>query len=92
MFRDDHVQIVGFDLVLQQTAIVSSVVLRRHLLRPLEALLLLLISGYFHGAQCNCNARAGGCCKHVAALLYNILGYVELGLAIILENKTCTDE
>ena len=32
-----------------------------------------------------------GCCKHVAALLYNILDYVELGLAIIPEDKTCTD-
>ena len=37
------------------------------------------ISGYVLGAQCNCKAGAGGCCKHVAALLYNILDYVELG-------------
>ena len=36
------------------------------------------------GAQCK--ARAGGCCKHVAALLYNILNYAELGLAIIPED------
>ena len=49
------------------------------------------ISGYVLGAQSNCKARAGGCCKHFAALLYNILNYVELGLAIILDNKTCTD-
>ena len=41
------------------------------------------ISGYILGAQCNCKPRAGGCCKHVAALLYNILHYVELELAII---------
>ena len=30
------------------------------------------ISGYVLGAQCSCKAGAGGCCKHVAALLYNI--------------------
>ena len=49
------------------------------------------ISGYVLGAQSNCKARAGGCCKHFAALLYNILNTVELGLAIIPDNKTCTD-
>ena len=49
------------------------------------------ISGYVLGAQCNCKAGAGGCCKHVAALLCNILDHVELGLAIIPEDKTCTD-
>ena len=42
------------------------------------AVALSKISGYFLGAQCNCQARAGGCCKHVAALLYAILDYVEL--------------
>ena len=49
------------------------------------------ISGYVLGAQCNCKARAGGCCKHVAELLYNILDYVQLGFAIIPKKKTCTD-
>ena len=44
------------------------------------------ISGYVHGA--NCKAGAGGCCKHVTALLYSILDSVELGLAIIPEDKT----
>ena len=39
-----------------------------------------------------CKAGAGGCCKHVAALLYNILHYVELGLKEIPEDKTCTDK
>ena len=49
------------------------------------------ISGYVLGAQCNCKAGAGGCCIYVAALLYNILNYVELELAIIPEDKTCTN-
>ena len=49
------------------------------------------ISDYVLGAQCNCKAGASGCCKLVAALLYNILNYVELVLAIIPEDKTCID-
>ena len=49
------------------------------------------ISGYVLGTQCNCKAGTGGCCRHVAAMLYNILDYVELELAIIPEDKTCTD-
>ena len=49
------------------------------------------ISGYVLGAQCNSKAGAGGCCKHVAAFLYDILDYVEVGLAIIPEDKTCPD-
>ena len=44
-------------------------------------------SAYVLGPQCNCKAGAGGCCKHVAALLYSILDYVELGLAIIPEER-----
>ena len=69
---------LDFHLVLLQTAIVSSVVA------------LSKISGYVLDAECNSKAGAGGCCKHVAAL-YNILDHVELGLAIIPEDKTCTD-
>ena len=50
------------------------------------------LTGYIIGARCKCKAGASGCCKHVAALLYNILDYVELGLAAIPEGKTCTDK
>ena len=42
------------------------------------------ISGYVRGAQCK--ARAGGCCRRVAALLYSIFNYAKLGLAIIPED------
>ena len=31
------------------------------------------------------------CCCIVIALLYNILYYVKLGIAIVPEDKTCTD-
>ena len=49
-------------------------------------------TGYVIGTRCKCKAGAGGCCKHVAALLFNILDYVELGLYAIPEDKTCTDK
>ena len=49
-------------------------------------------SGFVVGAQCNCKAGAGGCCKHVAALLYNILDYIELGLNEIPSDKICTEQ
>ena len=48
-------------------------------------------SGYVVDAQCNCKAGAGGCCKHITALLFNILNYVELALSNIPKNKICTD-
>ena len=38
--------------------------------------------------MCNCIVCAGGCCKHVAALLYYF--HVELGLAIIPDDNTST--
>ena len=48
------------------------------------------LSGYVVGAngQCNYKAGAGGCCKRVAALLYNILEYIELGLSEIPQDKS----
>ncbi len=30
-------------------------------------------------AKCNCNVGQGGCCKHVGALLYTLLDYVNIG-------------
>ena len=48
-------------------------------------------TGYVIGTCCKCKAGAGGCCKHVAALLYNILDYVELGLSALREDKSCND-
>ena len=50
------------------------------------------LSGYVVGAQCSCKAGAGGCCKHVAELLYSILDYVELGLKDIPQDKSCTEQ
>ena len=43
-------------------------------------------------AKCQCPAGAGGCCKHVAAALFQLLDYVELGLSDVPDDKTCTQE
>ena len=41
-------------------------------------------------AKCSCKAGLGSCCKQVAALLYTLLGYSNLGLSYIPENTTST--
>ena len=33
---------------------------------------------------------AGGCCKHVAAALYQLVDYTELDLKEVPDDKTCT--
>ena len=95
LFLDDHIQMVGF----RPGFATDSHCLFRGIVKPSfkttgcnsTVAALSKITGYILGAQCNCKAGAGGCCKHVAVLLYNILNYVKLGLAIIPEDKTCTD-
>ena len=42
-------------------------------------------------AKCTCKAGAGGCCKHVAAVLYQLVDFKELDLKSIPDDKTCTD-
>ena len=44
------------------------------------------------GAYCNCKAGANGYCKHVGAVLYTILDFVESGFQEIPPNKTCTEK
>ena len=44
------------------------------------------------GAYCNCKAGANGYCKHVGAVLYTILDFVESGFEEIPPNKSCTDK
>ena len=41
-------------------------------------------------AKCSCKAGKGGCCKHVAALLYTLVDYSNLDLKEILGDLTCT--
>ena len=49
-------------------------------------------SGDIVFAKCHCPAGAGGRCKHVAALLFQLLDFIELGLTEIPDDKTCTQE
>ena len=48
------------------------------------------INGEVMEAKCNCKAGQGGCCKHVAALLYTLLDFANLDLKQIPADMTCT--
>ena len=41
-------------------------------------------------AKCNCKAGQGGCCKHVAALLYALVDFANMDLRQIPADMTCT--
>ena len=41
-------------------------------------------------AKCNCKADQGDCCKHVAALIYTTLDYVNMDTKEIPRDLTCT--
>ena len=43
-------------------------------------------------AKCQCPAGAGGRCKHVAAVLFQLLDFAELDLDEVPDDKTCTQE
>lgn len=47
-------------------------------------------SGDILYAKCLCKAGAGGCCKHVAAVLFQLVEYKQLDLKIVPDDKTCT--
>ena len=47
-------------------------------------------SGDIVFAKCHCPAGAGGRCKHVAALLFQLLDFIELGLTEIPDDKRMT--
>ena len=96
LFRDDHVKMVRFhpgDSSANQCIFYAQGKPSMKIIGCYSTVVTLSKStGYVIGAHRKCKAGAGGCCKHVAALLYNILDYVELGLAAIPEDKTCTDK
>ena len=41
-------------------------------------------------AKCTCKAGQGGCCKHVAALLYTLIDYVNMEVAEMRKDLSCT--
>ena len=47
-------------------------------------------SGDAEYAKCNCKAGQGSCCKHVGALLYTLLDYVNMGVTEIPRDLICT--
>ena len=47
--------------------------------------------GNIQYAKCSCKAGAGGVCKHVAAVLYQLVEYWELCLTCVPHDKACTD-
>ena len=53
---------------------------------------LIQTTGNVDYAKCQCPAGAGGRCKHVAATLFQLLHFIELGLSDIPDEKTCTEE
>ena len=48
-------------------------------------------TGEMFYAKCNCKAGAGGCCKHVAAVLYQLVDYKELDIKSVPDDKVCTE-
>lgn len=40
--------------------------------------------------HCLCKAGKGGCCKHVAALLFQVIDYIQLELSEVPDDVTCT--
>ena len=41
-------------------------------------------------AKCSCVALNGGCCKHVAAALFQVLDFIALELTEVPDDLTCT--
>ena len=50
------------------------------------------VNGDIAYAKCQCPAGAGGRCKHVAAILFQLLDFSELDLTEVPDDKTCTEE
>ena len=47
-------------------------------------------SGDLICSKCSCKAGQGGCCKHVAALLFSLVDYSNLGYTVVPDTLTCT--
>jgi hypothetical protein len=47
-------------------------------------------SGEVTYGSCSCKAGKGGCCKHVAAVLFQIIDYIQLELTEVPDDLACT--
>ena len=52
---------------------------------------LCQVSGDILYGKCACKAGCGRCCKHVGAVLYQLVEYRQLGINVVPDDKTCTD-
>ena len=50
------------------------------------------VTGDIVYAKCQCPAGASGRCKHVVAVLFQLLDFCELELSQVPDEKTCTEE
>ncbi len=95
LFKASHVQKVKFnstshkDLCFFESRVKAS--MTRHKSYKTMVCLSKSTSQVLSGS-CNCKAGMGGRCKHVGALLYTVLDYVESDLSEIPEDASCTDK
>ena len=47
-------------------------------------------SGKVTHGSCTCKAGKGGCCKHVVAVLFQVIDYIQLELTEVPDDLTCT--
>ena len=96
LFQDDHVQRLKFNPgnIDQNLCFFSALVQAsfKTSVHYSASICLYRSNGAVCGAHCKCKAGGGGCCKHVAALLYCVLDYSERQLQVIPDHKTCTDK
>ena len=94
LFKDDHVKRVKFHLGSDNKCFFSALVQASFKTSTNYSVSVCMnkLNGSVVGARCKCKAGAGGCCKHVAALLYCILDYSDCQLTEIPEHKTCTEK
>jgi len=77
LFKDDHVKIVRFHPGSGTKCFCSAIVQAsfKSATNYSTSVCLHKLNGSVVGARCKCKAGAGGCCKHIAALLYCILEF-----------------
>ena len=94
LYKDQHVKRVKFHPGNDDQCFCSALVqaLFKSSTNYSTSVCLLKSDGSVHGAQCKCKAGAGGCCKHVSALLYCILDYLNRHLMQIPDHRTCTNK
>jgi len=94
LFKDDHVKRVKFHPGSDNKCFICALVQASFKSSTNYSVSVCMnrLNGSVVGARCKCKAGAGGCCKHVAALLCCVLDYSDCELTEIPEHKTCTEK